>query len=157
MKKLQLAIFFQTTIIALILLSGCATSASSNSFSRATARTSFDVYYGEVIDVRAVEIEGEATMFGRLGGSVIGAALGRGESARYGARRIESAAGAVAGSIAGDAIERRITQEDGLEVIVELDTRETIAVVQASDIQFSPGDRVQVLFGRDGSTRVQPL
>jgi outer membrane lipoprotein SlyB len=70
-----------------------------------------------------------------------------------------SAAGIRGGirSIAGEAIERAISREDGLEILVHLDHDETVAVVQADDVAFAPGDRVQVLFGQDGSARVQPI
>lgn len=68
-----------------------------------------------------------------------------------------SAVGSVAGSAAGEAIERKVRGEDGLEVVVLLDHDETIAVVQGNDVDFDPGQRVQVLVGRDGSSRVQPL
>jgi outer membrane lipoprotein SlyB len=156
MKKLQLLIFVQT-VVGAVLLGGCASSASQGSFPRSAARTSFDVYYGEVVSTRVVEIEGEASVLGRIGGAAIGFAIGAGNSPWYGnPRRIETAVGAVGGSVAGEAIERRIKTEDGFEIVVLLDHSETIAVVQAGDVAFSPGQRVQVLMGRDGSTRVQP-
>jgi outer membrane lipoprotein SlyB len=116
------------------------------------------VRYGEVVSTRVVEIEGEATVLGRLGGAWIGYSLGMGEaSVLTGARRVRSSFGGVAGTVAGEAIERRIKTEDGLEIVVRLGQDETIAVVQAMDIELRPGDRVRVVFGRDGSTRVQPL
>ena len=62
--------------------------------------------------------------------------------------------GGVAGAVAGEAIEKKITTEDGLEITVRLDSSDTIAVVQAQDVLFVPGDSVRVLFGPRGSTRV---
>jgi outer membrane lipoprotein SlyB len=59
--------------------------------------------------------------------------------------------------VAGQAIERKITEEEGLEITVRLDSSSTIAVVQAHDLLFTPGERVTVLFGPDGSTRVNQL
>ena len=158
MNRLQTAVIGHGVVIGALLLGGCASSLSSNSFPRGSARTTFDVYYGEVLSTRDVEIEGEARFFGSFGGAVIGGAIGRGNSRWYsGSRRIQSAVGAVGGAIAGDAIERAITREYGLEIIVLLDHNETIAVVQAKDVEFAPGERVQVLFGPNGSSRVQPL
>lgn len=158
MKKLQSSFAIAGILAVFAITAACAASPSADSYARASTRTSFDVRYGEVLSVRAVEIEGDSSILGRLGGAWIGYALGRGDTAMFvGSRGLEAAVGGVAGTIAGEAIERKITSEEGLELIVRLHSNETIAVVQATDIVFSPGDQVQVLFGRDGSTRVQPL
>ena len=158
MKKLQFLILFQSVVVVALVLGGCASSASSQSFTRATTRTALDVYYGEIVSTKPVDIEGEATILGRLGGAAIGYAIGLGDSRGFSSsERIAAAAGSVGGSIAGEAIERAVKREDGIEIIVRLDHDETIAVVQANDVEFSPGQRVQVLFGNSGSTRVQPL
>lgn len=42
----------------------------------------------------------------------------------------------------------------GLEVFVRLDSGADVTVVQAADIAFRPGDRVRVMQGHDGATRV---
>jgi outer membrane lipoprotein SlyB len=67
---------------------------------------------------------------------------------------VARAVGGVAGAVAGQAIERKVTAEEGLEITVLLDSSETVAVVQARDVEFASGDRVRVLFGSDGSARV---
>lgn len=104
-----------------------------------------------------MEIKGDASGPGRIGGAAIGYAIGLGNSERTDARKLRRAsAGAVRGAVAGDAIERRVGREDELEIVVRLDHDETIAVVQATDVEFSPGQSVQVLFGGNGSSRVQP-
>ena len=138
----------------LSLSSGCATySASGSSFPRYETRTAYDVEYGEVMATRVVEIEGEASYIGVWGGAGVGRAVG-GTVGDGNTRQIARAVGGVAGAVAGEAIEKKITAEDGLEITVRLDSRDTIAVVQAQDVLFSPGDRVRVLFGPRGSTRV---
>jgi len=158
MKKLQILILIQSIIVAVLLLGGCASSPSSQSFARTSTRVAFDVYYGEVVSSRTIEIEGEQSGLGLFGGGLIGYAIGRGDSPWYrNPRRLEASLGTVGGSIAGEAIQRTLTREDGLEIIVLLDHNETIAVVQAGDVGFSPGQRVQVLIGNNGDTRVQPL
>ena len=158
MKKLQLLILIQSALVCVVVLAGCATSSSGASFPSSATRQAFDVHYGEVVGTRVVEIEGEATVVGRLGGAFIGRAIGLGNSQGWsGERRIQGAVGAVGGTVAGEAIERGIKSKDGIEIVVRLDGQDTIAVVQDSDIEFQTGDRVRVLFGNDGSTRVQPL
>ena len=62
----------------------------------------------------------------------------------------------VAGAVAGAAIERKVTAEEGLEITVRLDGDTTIAVVQAADVRFVPGERVRVLFGPYDEARVIP-
>lgn len=155
MKKLQLLILAYSIAFALLAVAGCASN-SAASFPGSSARTTFDVRFGEVVSTRPVEIEGEATVIGTFGGALIGRAIGLGDESLFSSgRRLEGAIGTVGGAVAGEALERRLRSEDALEIVVRLDRADVIAVVQESDILFHPGDRVQVLFGRDGSTRVQ--
>jgi outer membrane lipoprotein SlyB len=59
----------------------------------------------------------------------------------------------VAGGVAGAAIEEGVTRQKGLEITVKLDNGRMIAITQAADEQFRPGERVRVLTG-GGVTRV---
>lgn len=155
MKKLYILIFVHSIVFALLALGGCA-SRSAGSFPESSARTAFDVRFGRVVSTRPVEIEGEASVIGTFGGALIGRAVGLGDEPFFSSeRRLGGAIGTVGGAVAGEAIERRLRSEEALEIVVRLDRADVIAVVQQSDVLFSPGDRVQVLFGTDGSTRVQ--
>jgi outer membrane lipoprotein SlyB len=157
MKKLFLVGLIQSVVAAALMMGGCASTMSSQSFSRSYARTTYDVYYGKVVSIRPVEIEGETSGLGHVGGAAIGYAIGLGNSEWTDARKLRRAsAGAVGGAVAGGALESRVGREDELEIVVHLDHDETIAVVQATDVEFSPGQSVQVLFGGNGSSRVQP-
>jgi outer membrane lipoprotein SlyB len=141
-------------LCTLALSSGCATySASGSSYPRYETRTAYDVEYGEVVATRIVEIEGDASIIGVWGGSEVGRAVG-GTVGDGDTQRVARALGSVAGAVAGEAIEKKITAEDGLEITVRLDNSDTIAVVQAQDVLFAPGDRVRVLFGPRGSAHV---
>lgn len=143
-------------LLGLLATGGCALSPSGKSYPRYEARTAFDVAYGEVVETRSVEIEGEASFIGVWGGAEVGRAIGSTVDHRD-TRRVAQAVGTVAGAVAGEAIERKITEEEGLEITVRLDSSDTIAVVQAQDVQFTPGERVRVLFGPGGSARVSEL
>lgn len=135
-------------------LGACATpSSSGSSYPRYETRTAYDVEYGEVVATRLVEIEGDASYIGVWGGAAVGRAAGR-SVADGNTGRVAGAVGGVAGAVAGEAIEKKITAEDGLEITVRLDNSDTIAVVQEQDVLFVPGDRVRVLFGPRGSTRI---
>ena len=105
--------------------------------------------------VREVEIEGYSTVIGRWGGAVVGEAIGSTADGRR-TRRVARAVGGVTGAIVGEAIERELTSEVGLELTVQLASGGTVAIVQASDVVFAPGDQVRVLFGPEGSARVTP-
>ncbi|MDH3505788.1 MAG: glycine zipper 2TM domain-containing protein [Gammaproteobacteria bacterium] len=137
-----------------LLIAGCARhSASSQVYPRYETRTAYDVEYGEVVGVRQVEIEGYSTFIGTWGGAVVGDAIGSTVDGRN-SRRVARAVGGVAGAVIGEAIEREVTSEVGLEITVLLDSGGTIAVVQAADIPFAPGDEARILFGPEGSARV---
>jgi len=137
----------------LTLIGGCAASSSGQSYPRYETRTAYDVEYGEVVATRVVIVEGDASVIGVWGGAQVGRAIG-GTVNDGATRRVARAVGSVAGAVAGEALERKMTEEEGLEITVRLDSDETIAVVQALDVQFSPGERVRVLFGPGGSARV---
>ena len=141
-------------VVAVAALSGCASSLSGGAYSRDQARVAQEVEYGRVEAVRVVAIEGTksniGTGAGAFGGGVGGSGIGSGSTTRT----VGALAGAIIGGMAGAAAEEGITRQDGLEITVRLDSGRTIAVVQAADVQFRPGDRVRVLYGRDGTTRV---
>jgi len=143
-------------ILGLLAITGCALSSSGKSYPRYETRTAHDVAYGEVVETRRVQIEGDASIIGVWGGAEVGRAIG-GTVDHGDTRRVARAVGSVAGAVAGEAIERKITEEEGLEITVRLDTSGTIAVVQAQDVEFTPGERVRVLFGPGGSARVSRL
>lgn len=136
-----------------VLLSGCASSRSSEVYSRDQARRSQTIQLGTVEFVKTVQIEGTKSPVGTVAGGVAGGVLG---STIGGGRGSTLAAlgGAALGAIGGTVAEERLTRKDGLEITVKLDSGSVVAVVQEADILFSVGDRVRVLTGPDGTTRV---
>lgn len=147
---------FVSMLIVAVISSGCAYSSSSQSYSRYQTRMAHRVEYGEVVNTRDVAIEGEESFIGAWGGAEIGRAIGSTVDDPD-TRRIARAVGGIAGAVASRAIERKITEEAGLEITVRLDSNATLAVVQAKDVEFDPGERVRVLYGADGTARVTPL
>ena len=57
-------------------------------------------------------------------------------------------------AVAGQAIEKKITEQDGLEITIEMDNGRVIAIVQAATVDFTDGERVRVLTGRGDHARV---
>jgi outer membrane lipoprotein SlyB len=134
-------------------VSGCAHSSSGQSYPRNQTRTAYDVEDGEVVATRVVEIEGDSSYKGGWGGASVGRALGYTVGDGYQSWAL-AALGDLGGMLAGEAIERKLTEEQGLEIIVTLDSGRTIAIVQAQDVHFVVGERVRIVYGPDGSARV---
>lgn len=141
------------TVSVVLLLSGCAPSLSGSAYSRSQARETQQVQFGIVEGVRNVMIEGTKSPVGTVSGAALGGLAG----STIGGGRGQVAAsigGAVLGGLAGSAAEEAITRRQGLEITVRLDNGRFIAVTQEADQIFNPGERVRVLTGYDGTTRV---
>ncbi len=154
MHKSLLYIALIPLAIAGLVLAGCAPSVSGSAYSRGQVREAQQVYYGTVESVRIVNIEGTRTGVGTLTGAALGGIAG---SAIGGGGRGTAAAtigGAVLGGIAGSAVEQGVTQQTGLEIVVRLDDGRVMAVTQAADEPFNPGERVRLLMAFDGTARV---
>ena len=139
-------------VLAAFLLGGCASGLGGSDYSRGQARGEMSVRTGKVISVRQVRIEGTKSSVGSTAGAVIGGVAGSNVGQGKGSI-IAGVLGAVAGGIAGAAVEEGGTRQTGLEITVELDNGQMIAVTQAADEAFVPGERVRILSGR-GETRV---
>jgi len=109
---------------------------------------------GTVELVKSVKIEGTKTPVGTLAGAAAGGALGSTIGSGTG-KTVAVVLGAIAGGAAGSAVEEQATKKDGLEITVKLDNGEVISVVQEADVPFSVGERVRILKGPDGTTRVR--
>jgi outer membrane lipoprotein SlyB len=143
-------------LAALSLLCACATPSSGKVFSRNEARTAWMVVEGRVSDIKPVQIEGDKSVLGTAGGGYVGYELGR-TIASGQSRDLAGAVGAVAGAAVGQTVEERATRQNALQITIDLDRGETIAVVQAADVGFAPGERVKVLRRGDGAARVAKL
>ena len=89
-----------------------------------------------------------ALLLGGIGGSNFG--NGRGEA-------VSAILGAVVGGLGTQSLTRGLDSQRGYEIVVQLEgSRDAISVVQKDDIQFRPGQRVRVLQGANGITRVLP-
>ena len=153
MKNISKLIMIPLLMVPLM-IAGCQSSRSGRVYSRDQARVTQSVYYGTVLEVKNVQIEGTKSGFGMIAGGVLGGFLGNTVGGGTG-RKLATAGGAVAGAAAGAAGEEAATRKKGLEITVELDNGQIIAVVQEADDQYAVGDRVRILRGPDGTTRVR--
>ena len=135
------------------LFAGCASSNSGDVYSRNQTRRTQTVQMGTVQAVRNVRIEGTksgvGTVAGGVAGGVAGSTIGGGKG-----QVLAALGGAALGAVGGTVAEEQLTKKAGLEITVKLDSGSTLAVVQEADVMFSVGERVRVLTGSDGTTRV---
>lgn len=149
-----------TILIASItlLLSGCASSLSGDSYSRSEARQAQTVQVGTVVGTRLVKVEGTGTGLGAVTGGALGGVAGSAVGGGKG-KTLATIAGAAVGIMAGAAAEEGITRTQGIEVMVKLDgTNTTRAYVQdAKGTSFYNGQRVRITTTSNGTARVVPL
>ncbi|NAS93156.1 hypothetical protein CVE24_18880, partial [Pseudomonas syringae pv. actinidiae] len=112
-----------------LMLGGCTSNLSGDSYSRDEARTVQTVRMGTIESLRPVKIEGTKTPIGGVAGAVVG---GVGGSAIGGGRGSVVAAviGAVAGGLLGSATEEGLTRTQGVEITVREDDGSMRAYVQ---------------------------
>lgn len=138
---------------AALLAQGCASSLSGSAYERREARSVQEIQYGTVTDVRLVRIEGTKSLLGAGTGAVVGGVLGSMVGGGKG-RTLATVGGAVAGGLAGAAVEEGVTTQNGYEITVRLDNGRVLAVTQAADEHFHVGDRVRLITGHGGTARV---
>ncbi|MBF8763846.1 glycine zipper 2TM domain-containing protein [Pseudomonas putida] len=148
------ALLVATFTATALLLGGCASNLSGDSYSRDEARRVQTVRMGTIESLRPVKIEGTKTLIGGGAGAVVGGLAG---SAVGGGRGsiVAAVIGAVAGGLAGSAAEEGITRTRGVEITVREDDgsmRAYVQSVQENEI-FRVGDRVRIMTV-DGTSRV---
>jgi outer membrane lipoprotein SlyB len=138
---------------AFITGAGCTFPSGHRPVSRSQVGQMQTVELGTVTSARVVEIEGEKSQLGLIGGGVVGAAAAKpspGDSGRGGA--LVQAAGTVAGAVVGQAVEEVATRQTAQEIKVRLDDGRFVVVTQeTSGGLFQDGDRVHVLHGGGGA------
>lgn len=137
-------------------LTGCTFPSAGTVVPRSQTQVMQTLELGTVVTVKNVVVEGERTGLGGWGGAAVGAAAASPRDGRYGTEeRLASAAGGVAGAVAGQAIEEVATREQAQEITIQLDSGRTVMITQETpDGLFQQGDRVQVAHG-PGSARVR--
>lgn len=146
----QLFTLAALSVVALLL--GACASQSASVYSRDQTQHEMTVRMGVVESARPVTIDGTKSPIGAGAGAVIGGIAGSGMGGGRGSD-VGSIIGAVAGGVAGAAIENSATKQNGVEITIKLDDGKYIAITQAADEAFRPGERVRILSG-GGATRV---
>jgi outer membrane lipoprotein SlyB len=135
-KSVLLVASFSTMAM---LLTGCQSSLTGDSYSRDEARRVQSIRMGTIEALRPVKIEGTKTPIGGAAGAVVGGVGGS----------------AVAGGLLGSATEEGLTRTQGVEITVREDDgsmRAYVQQVQENEV-FRVGERVRIATV-DGTSRV---
>ncbi len=149
--------FLALLLMASPLAGGCTPRVGGNDYVVSGAQGSYDVEYGTVVSFRHVRINNESSgkeLIGAGAGGVLGGVLGNAIGGGSG-RTIATVVGALGGAALGAAGANNMGNQNGVEVVVKLDSGRTLAVVQGADMTFTPGQAVMVMRG-NGKTRVAP-
>lgn len=142
-------------LLSFVLASCAQDSLTGDTVSRGEAGRAQDVRTGTITSIRPVKIEG-GTTGGTLVGAGVGGLLGNQIGGGSG-RTAATVGGALAGGAAGSHIGQNVTSRSGLEIEVRPDDGgRRLSVVQEVNPResFSVGDRVRVITGAGGRTRV---
>jgi outer membrane lipoprotein SlyB len=148
-----LSVFFLAALAAGLILSGCA-SRGGKTFSDSEVRSVQTVQFGTILSVQDVMVEEDPSFIGPaiggVAGGVLGSLIGKGTG-----RTLSILGGAALGALLGSAGESAARRYPATELTVELDSGQTIVIVQGNDEVFVSGDAVRVLHTGEGTARVQ--
>jgi outer membrane lipoprotein SlyB len=154
MKKL-----IALALSSLLLLTNCAKNISSSEYSEDEVGSVKYTYKGVVISARAVKVQGgdslEDNKVGLIGGGLAGGLLGS-QVGRGSGNVVGAVLGAAAGALGGSLAEKGLKSQEGMEYSVELKDGRVMTIVQGRDNPLSVGQRVLVMVGSKGRSRIVP-
>ena len=134
-------------------LAGCQTTSNPEVVSRYDAERMSSVQDATVLSTRPVTLQGRDSGVGTVGGAVIGGIAG----SNVGGPRtggIVGIVGAIAGGLIGNAVERDATQQQAVEILVQLKNGDRRSVIQGVGSEtFAVGDPV-IMITTGSRTRV---
>jgi outer membrane lipoprotein SlyB len=123
----------------------------------AQSQTMQRILYGEVVSAERITIRDAPTGRGAQAGSTVGAVAGY-ALADGRDRWLGALVGGVLGGAAGNAAEKAKKKKPGWELIILLDNGEEVGVQVPTKKRdrtvYSPGDRVRMMSGPNGQTKV---
>ena len=139
-----------------LVLGGCTSNLTGDSYSRDEARTVQNVRMGTIEYLRPVQIEGTKSPVGSIAGAAVGGIGGSSVGGGKGSY-VMAVIGAVAGGLLGAAAEEGLTRTQGVEITVREDDGSMRAYVQEVEPNqvFQVGQRVRILTV-NGTSRVTP-
>lgn len=156
-RILHSAVSLTLAVSVAALASGCAREISSQVYSEAHVGEASKTFFGRIINVRKVVVQGKEKLdqnetgiaMGAIAGGVAGTQLGGGRG-----RIATTAGGAILGAIAGAMVQKGLESQDALEYTVELHNGELRTIVQGTDNPLAMGQEVLIMVSRDGRSRI---
>lgn len=141
------------------LLGGCASDISSQTYTESHVGEASTTYQGIIQSVRPVTVSGGDRLsdnslgiaLGALAGGLAGSTMGGGKG-----NLAMTGIGAVAGGTAGSLIEKGAKKQNALEYVVMRNDGALMTVVQSPENPMAVGQKVFVILGRQGRSRIVP-
>jgi len=153
--KLRNLLFILVGSATLLALTACAPDIGGNDYNVGQAGQLNQVGKGTIISKEPVTVYADNSGVGDIGGAVIGGAaasqLGGDSTA---GTIIAGSAGAIAGGIIGDKIEKAVNQQTGYRYFVKTTDGKTFAVVQGKSPELQVHQQVTIIYGQ--KTRLIP-
>ena len=111
-----------------------------------------NVQTGTIVNVTTATVSQEPTIWGPVIGGTIGGVAGSMVGGGLGA--IGLVGGAGTGALIGSYAERT-SRSPALSLTIDMDSGETVSIVQAEDEIYTIGDRVRILQDSEGKARIQ--
>ena len=148
------------SVMVVLTLAGCARNISPGMYSSSHVGEASETYFGQVVSVRQVQVHGSEKLqenilggaLGGIAGGVLGHQLGGGRG-----KILITLGGAAAGALGGAYAQKKLSEQTGLEYTVKLDNGRILTIVQGTDHALSAGQRVKVIIGQKGRSRVVPI
>lgn len=157
MRKYRAAILLPAALASTLTLGACARQISPNSVAGTAVGETMQTYAGTIRSARYVQVQEHETLEGNTTGQIIGGLAGGVAGSRFGGglgKAIAIGAGALLGAAAGALAEQEVKKQVAIEYVVQLDSGRLLTVVQGSDVEIRPGERVFVQQSNRGRSRV---
>lgn len=101
---------------------------------------------GVVTGLQPVTLAGTATGIGAASGAAVGTAIGANIGGDWKTRLVGALVGQVAGAVAGNAVEKKVTETNGVEVTIKLDDGNEVAIPKRNEevAGITIGSRVRI-------------
>jgi outer membrane lipoprotein SlyB len=162
-SKLNTSITSTVSVLAAlsvcVLGSGCAREISSNVYSEAHVGEASKTFFGTVVNVRNVTVQGKEKLDENTTGMAMGAIAGGVAGTQFGGgygQIATTVGGALLGATAGAFAQKALETQDALEYTVELHNGEIRSIVQGPENPLRVGQPALIMVSRDGRSRVVP-
>lgn len=154
-------VIIAATTAASLALSGCAPKLGGSDYSVRGVGEVSQTYRGTIVSARPIMIQaktaeaqsqpGAGALVGGLAGGVLGSQVGKGKG-----QVVAGALGALGGAAAGHFAEQKLTEQEGMEYQVQLESGALITVAQGAEPRLFVGQRVLVIKSDRERSRVVP-